>query len=303
MKKLSLLDKIRILITVSKESYWTFIILLLLIVVGIVFIKTNKRNTQRNKKIYIIFSSFIGIAVLMIYQSSIQHLLNYLMDNLFISILFPNFAVYFLGIVITNMILWISIFHFKTADMIKRINVIVYIVLNYLLVLIIKVTDIQKIDVFSTESLYHSEKATALIELSTLIFTLWILFLGIYKIILGYLRKDYKENVKKVVIKQPIKKLPENYQPTITPEYIFGNPGKRVTLINSNPNQLIQNYENHLTVEDYQLVLKILKEAKEKKKSTKIELGKEQILAMKRQEKMQEEEKYTELEMLYRGIR
>lgn len=301
MNKLSFMDKLRILFTVSKNSLWSLFVLGILIILGILFFKTDKKNEKRNKRIYIIVSSLIGVIILITYQSSIRHIIDYLMNHIFLSILFPNFAIYFLGIIITNIILWISLFHYKVSDKIKRINVVVYIILNYLFLLILNVIDIQKLDFLSEESLYQSEKATALIELSSFVFTLWILFLILYKIILIYLRKDYKEKVKKVVVKQPIKILPSNYQPTTTPEYIFGNPGKRITLIETNPNHLLEKYENSLTLEDYQLLLKLLKEAKNKKKSTKITLE-NSILEMKKKDKKREEEKYTELERLYRGI-
>ncbi len=302
MKKLSLFDKIRILISVSKTSSWSFLVLLLLIIIGIIFFTTNKRTAQRNKKIYIILTGMIGIVVLIAYQSSINHLINYLMDNIWISIMFPNLAIYFLGIIITNIILWVSLFHFKTSNMIKKINIIVYIILSYFLVLLLKVIDVQKIDIFSQESLYYNEQSTALIELSSLLFIVWIIFLVLYKIILVYVRKDYKEKEQKVIIKQPVKILPKNYQPVETPKYLFGNPGKRITLIETNPKQLIQNYDNRLTLEEYQLLLKILKEEKEKKNKTKIMVEKEQIAAMKKQQRIREEEKYTELERLYRSI-
>ena len=229
--------------------------------------------------------------------------MNYLTDNLFISILFPNFAIYFLGIIITNILLWISLFHFKTPNGIRKINCIVYIIIHYLFVLILNITDTKKLDVFSESSLYHNEEATALMELSSLIFILWIIFLISYRIILLYLRKEYKPKVKKVVVQKTVKWLPENYEPVDMPDYLFGYPGKRVTVVQTNPNRVIADYSNHLTLEDYQLLLKILKEEKKKKNPVNIQLEKEQIMDMKKEDKRRENEKYTELDMLFRGMR
>ncbi len=257
MNKMSLIDKIKILIEVSKNSYWFLIAILFLIGYGIVLLKTNKINQKRNKKIYLLFSLSVLVLLIVFYHSSINHLLNYLMDNIFISIMFPNIAIYFLGIVITNIILWISLFYEKTSKTIKRINILVYLILNYLLILVLNTIDVNNIDVFSQNSIYHNDKATALIELSTLIFSVWIVYLILYKIILVYIRKDYKEKVKKVVVKKTVKKLPENYEPVQIPDIIFGNAGKRITLINPNPNSIIQEYEKKLTLQDYQLLLKI----------------------------------------------
>ena len=126
----------------------------------------------------------------------------------------------------------------------------------------------------------------------------------IYKILFNYLKKESPSEVKKIVVTKPVKILPKNYQPTSSPDYMFGNPGKRITLVETNPYRLVEDYEKKLTLEDYQLLLKILKEAKAKKKvSVSYDLTSTQIQEMKKQEKLREREKYTELDMLYRSIR
>ena len=303
MNKMSLIDKLRILVEVSKSSIWFLVLIVLLIGYGFVLFKTRNNNKKRNRRIYMIFSIIVSAILLIVYRSSISHLFNYLIDNVFISLMFPNIAIYFLGIIITNVILWISLFYYQTSNTIKRINIIVYLILNYLLALIISTIDINKVDVFSESSLYHNNKVTALIELSTLIFVVWIIYLILYKIILVYVRKDYKEKIRKVVVRKEVKKLPINYSPTKTPDYIFGTPGKRITIVETDPNRFIQNYEQKLTLNDYRLLLKILKEEKAKKNMPSIDLNNEKIVEMKKQEKQREEEKYTELEMLFRGIR
>ena len=224
MNKMSLIDKLRILVEVSKSSIWFLVLIVLLIGYGFVLFKTRNNNKKRNRRIYMIFSIIVSAILLIVYRSSISHLFNYLIDNVFISLMFPNIAIYFLGIIITNVILWISLFYYQTSNTIKRINIIVYLILNYLLALIISTIDINKVDVFSESSLYHNNKVTALIELSTLIFVVWIIYLILYKIILVYVRKDYKEKIRKVVVRKEVKKLPINYSPTKTPDYIFGTP-------------------------------------------------------------------------------
>ena len=50
MSKLSFIDKLRILLNISKSSSLYIFILALLIFVGIIFITTNKKNAKRNKR-------------------------------------------------------------------------------------------------------------------------------------------------------------------------------------------------------------------------------------------------------------
>ena len=320
MNRISLLEKLRILWKVSLSSYWFPIVLILLVTMGLFFLQTNPKNRKRNRIVYICFSLCIFLLVTIIYYPSLNHFFDYFMDNAFVAVLFPNPAIYFLMLIVMNAIVWISLFHYKTSDTIKKINVIVYIIMNYLLALILKAVKVSNLNIFKEASLFSNEKATALLELSSSIFVIWIIFLILYKIILIYVRKDYKPRIKKVVVAR--KKLPENFQPIVYPDRLKGNVGKRVTLIEAkNPNYDTKEFENMFTVEDYRLLRKILKEEKAKEKNEELEKKilveekkqmerekeklkeKERIAEMKLQEKIREEEKFTELEMLYRSIK
>ena len=329
MKRLSLLDKLKIFWDVSQSSYLFAVLLIVLIILAYIFLATNKKNAKKNKMIYIGVTITVLVFITFLYQSSIKQLLDYLIDNLFISILYPNFAIYFAMMIIMNIIVWISIFRFQTSEIIKRINIIIYIIMNYLLALIIKVVDTSKISILNKTSVFSNQKATALIELSSMIFIIWIIYLIIYKIILVYIRKDYKPKVKKVIVNKKI--LPENFEPLETPRFIIGNMKKNLSknyesvltpnLVygNINKKSLVledeqtkkakEEIENLLTLDDYRLLLKILRNEKEKEleelkmKKAQEELNKQRILEMKKQEELREQEKYTELEMLYRSMR
>lgn len=223
MSKLSLLDKLSTFIEVALTSYWSLIILVVFIAIGITFFLTNKNNAKRNKIIYIVFTIIMMAVVFITYNKSISKLFDYMMNNLFIIIYFPNIAIYFAAIIITNIILWISVFSYKTSSLIKRINIIVYTLMNYLLVLILHLININKIDIFNHEAIYTNKELTSLIELSSIVFIIWVVFLIIYKVLLIVLRKDYKPKVKKVLVKKVVKKLPENYNPVEIPTTIKGN--------------------------------------------------------------------------------
>ena len=223
MSKMSFLDKLGILFSVSTNSIIHIILLIILISLGVLFLSTNKKTKKRNKMIYISCSIFLLLFVIITYHGSLASIFDYMMNNLFIAIYFPNLAIYLAALIITNIILWISLFHYKTSEIIKKVNIVVYIIMNYLLFLVLGIINNNNLDVFTQKSVYGNEKASALIELSSIIFILWILFLVFYKIFLIYIKKDYKPKVKKVIIKQREKILPENFMPTTIPEIIYGN--------------------------------------------------------------------------------
>lgn len=318
MSKLSFIDKLRILLDISKSSSLYIFILALLIFVGIIFITTNKKNAKRNKMIYASISVFILVILVVAYHTSLSNMLKYMMDNFFIVVYFPNLAIYLAALIATNIILWISLFNYKTTKSIKTLNVSIYIIMNYLLALILNIVNKNNLDIFTQKSVYGNKNATALIELSSIIFIVWIIFLVIYKIILIYIRKDYQPKVKKILIKKKVKKLPENFAPLETPTYIYGRAPKmpvkvvekevRVpepVRVNVEKDENVQALDSMLTLDDYKTVLKILKSQKDKMKQEEVirqELQEEQNKYKELLDKQRnnEQKKYEELLSLYR---
>lgn len=312
MSKLSFLDKLRILFDLSKSSVLYLIILIALISLGIVLISNNRKNEKRNKTIYISISVFILFTLIIMYHSSLGNMFQYMMENFFVVLYFPNLAIYLSALIATNIILWISIFSYKSSKQIKTLNTIVYIIMNYLLALLLNVINKNNLDIFTKKSVYTNENATALIELSSTLFFTWIIFLIIYKIILIYLRKDYKPKVKKILIKKRVKKLPENFLPVTSPSYIYGEAPKKPVveqekpvMIKENINNEVNEYEKMLTLDDYKRVLKLLQSQTEKKKQETairkdLEIEQKKYDDLIKKQHKNEQAKYEELLNLYR---
>ena len=208
MSRTTFLQKLGVLIETTTSSYLLLLGIGILLALGVILFTSNRKTKKRNKIVYIVYSLIICLFLLLNHHQALNKVFDYLMENLFLVFLFPNYAFYFLEIVITNIIIWLSLFHYKTSDAIKRLNIIVYLLMK---------------DIFSITSIYSDEKATALMELSSSIFVTWIIFLLLYKGILIYIRKDYKEPGKKIQIVKEIKKLPPNFKATKIPNYVYGN--------------------------------------------------------------------------------
>ena len=296
MSKLSFLDKLKIFFEVSKNSFWFPIIMILLLGVAVVLLSNKKKSMKQEKTISIIFSILIVLLVFIVYHVSIANIFDYMMDNLFITIYFPTITIYFAAMIITNIIVWISLINQKTSKLIKRVNMIIYILMNYLLALILNIINTEKLDVFTQSSIYSNKKVTALIELSSIVFMVWIIFLILYRIILVYIRKDYKLLETRSIIKRIENKLPDNYKTIQLPSYIkkLGKVQEENKVIQPIPEivdlrletsenttikvdpleeikkkkeeteKLTKEFEKMLTVEDYHLLLKLLQEQKER---------------------------------------
>ena len=192
MTKMSFIDKLGVLVEVSKNSNLFIVAVFMLGIIGYLLYNINKKNMKNAKRIYLGAALVILVITLVVYHDSIAKMFDYMMNNFFIAVYFPNVAIYLAALIITNIILYISIFNYKVSNLIKNINIIVYCILNYILILILNVVVSKKLDVFTQASIYQNKQAQALIELSSVIFIVWILFLIVYRIIMIYLKKEYK---------------------------------------------------------------------------------------------------------------
>ena len=304
MSKMSFMDKLSVLLNVSLSSKLFIALFIVLLIIGIILITTNKNNAKRNRNIYFIITIFISAIVIFTFNSSLSKMFDYMMNNFFIIIYFPNIAIYLAAIIATNIILFVSIFSNKTSKIIKNINIIVYTIINYLLVLLLFTINKSELDIFSQSSIYQNQDATALIELTSILFIVWVIFLILYKIILTYLRKDEEisEDIarirKKILMEEQAKIFNEKRELEKAKEEFRKEKEeiKTITPRQETPKQLsreeymLKQFDQMLTLNDYKILLNVLKEHKEREKK---EIEKKQTV-------INENAKYEELLSLYR---
>lgn len=270
MVQMSLSEKIKILVDVSKSSGISVISILMLLFMAFLFLTTNKKNAKKSKKIYrIIYIILIG-SILLIYNSSLSTMFDYMMNNFFIGFYFPNLAIYLAAIILTNIILLKTIFNFREDKLLKFINTIIYCLIHYILVLILGIINAKNIDVFDQASVYKNNNVSGLIGLSSTIFIVWIIFMIIYKAI----RKSQKKNQKiKIPVRRIIrykKKLPDNYLTIELPNELYGTFGKcrnnstyvkqdLLEFYKQEKRDMEKEYETMFTLEDYKKMVEILK--------------------------------------------
>lgn len=240
MSKLSLLDKLKILGDITSSSNLFVMAIVILIALAALLIATSTKTKKISKFICMAIYGSIVIVSLIFYREELFNMFDYMMNNFFIAIYFPNLAIYFAAIITTNIILWISIFNRKVTKWIRTINTVIFSIIHYLLILIINIIIKNKLNIFDATSIYQNKNALALIELSSTIFISWILFLIIYKIIRVYQQKKEKNyevienNPEQIIIREPVpepiiktetvykRKLPDNIVKTEVPSIIHG---------------------------------------------------------------------------------
>lgn len=287
MARLSFVEKLSVLFNLTKSSKLYLVILLAVTALGLILLTSNRKNAKSVKFFYVlIYMIMIGI-VIYIYRDNLNNMMDYMMDNLFIIIYFPNLAIYLAAILISNIICLVTVFSKKIPKIIKKINILMYCIISYILILILNIINENNLDVFNQSSVYGNTTAQALIELTSTIFIAWVCFLIIYKIIKPYF---FKEKVPtKVIVKKVVKK-PANYKPVEAPYQVKAV--NNTIKVEKEPKENTTKYDDLLTIDDYKLLLNILKEQKEKERQEK-----------ERQERIDKEQaKYRELQELYRSV-
>ena len=154
--------------------------------------------------------------------------------------------------------------------------------MHFLLILILNTITNKNLDVFTQTSVYGNKQALALIELSSSLFIIWIIFLIAHKYIRKYLVKDKKDIkvIKKHTILNDINKL---NNPIIVKRIDSNN--------NINIKKTKELHDDILTIDDYKLLLNILKEEQARKERQKLNKQKEITV----------QDKYLELQELYKA--
>lgn len=251
MTRVSLFEKIKSLVEIISSSYFFIFMLIVFIILSIYLFNTIKKDEIKTKKTYVYAYAVIIFAIMIFYNSQIFDLLDYLIDNIFIILCFPNLAVYIAMIIFLNIVMIKSVFSKKITNINKIINIIVYSSIHFILILILNLINKNNINVYDQTSLYSNQELLNLVSLSVIIFILWTL----YNIITYFINKaNYK-------IKEPIKKEIKEYDHnTIKIEKNFDNQ------IFNNTEENIKNVNlEDLKLEDYKRLKKLLIQIKNQK--------------------------------------
>ncbi len=286
MSPLSLVTKL--------QTVWEFITsknlyLMILAIIGfltVIFITTNGSNRKQSRHTYIILYIALFIFAAIQYGNSFISLVDYAINEVFITYYFPNIVIYLIMLIITNIILWKTLFSNNIDKKLKIINSCVFSIIIYLFILAIAAITNLDLDVYNITELYSSNQVRSLLELSMFIFAFWIIILVIYHLIKKY---QYKHNI---IVEQEFTNynIINNFDTNIPYKVVKKTmdieplePKKEA----KEPTEVID-LSKTFTLEEYKIMSQILKEEKAKQNKIQPET---------------EENPLTELNKLYQSIK
>lgn len=215
MAKMSFIDKIGILFEMIASSKMYIIIFLVLLLIGYILTSRNRKKDKILKRICLIIYIIVFGIIIYTYRNNLGNMFDYMMNNFFIAVYFPNLAIYLAAIITTNIIMWISVFNNKIPRFIRNINVTIYCSMTYLMILTLNIIKVNNLDVFTQSSVYGNKNAQALIELSSTIFVVWIAFLILYKLIKPIFYKQPQKSSE--IVKQQVQVVEQKVMTPLIP--------------------------------------------------------------------------------------
>ncbi len=193
MVEYTLLEKIKTLFDLITSSPLFLLLLLgiILMIIDVLFISNKNKKTQI---IYLIVSILLILLILNLYFDSFINIIDTIAKNIVTIIYFPTILQYIIMLIISLIIMLISIFSKKISKFVKRLNIAVLILNTFLFFLILDQINNTTVDLSNKISIYSETSLLVLLELSILIFAIWIIVLMLYKIINKLSKKKYEKD-------------------------------------------------------------------------------------------------------------
>ena len=183
MIQANIFEQLQTFFNILKANQYLGLLSIIALVSLLILLLANKfQHKKITKIIFILVYLGIFITLLCFYHKEIISLLDYLMNNIFLFLFFPNLAVYVLVLIIINILIVRSTFSKKDSKFTKNINIIFFLLFQVIFYLIIDNVVKNNIDVYEQLSIYTNQDLLILIELSMQLFLLWVILLLIIKI-------------------------------------------------------------------------------------------------------------------------
>ena len=196
MEDVSFIDKLNIVSDIILSSPLFLVSILLIEIALIVYLLIKKGKLKLQKWMIISIWSILALIIIVIYHKVFFNLIDNFINYIFTALYFPNLAVYISVILISNIFYFISVFNKKINKKYNLINITNALLLDILMIFIIDIVNKNNIDIYEKVTVFSNSKLLVLLELSTGIFTSWILlniFISLKEKLRKYDKAEYPD--------------------------------------------------------------------------------------------------------------
>ena len=262
MNYINISDKIEIAMNVifsSRVLVGTIIFILITL-----FLFVNKNITKKNMVVKILLINILAFLItLFLHNDYLFNTFDEIVNRIFLNIYFPSIEMYLFVLIFMSVILVVTLCNFKMKKSYKNINIIAFFTIFYFFLMILYVISANNIDIFTASSIYTDKEVVSLLELSMLVFILWIVFTvinwisnSVYAYILKVKTVSVNDNVGVSVNELRKEAFPE-FNNQVSYSYIEKEEPKQVVIENS----IVENIENKkFSLDDYKTFNNILRQ-------------------------------------------
>ena len=175
MAELSLIEKLKILFQAVVSSRLFLVSTILGIILIIIVLLDMFKFKKMNKYIYIISWLLIFILMMVRYIKPILKLADNFVENVFKALYFPNYIVYTMILLITNIYFFYTFFKKNIRKSFKVLGVINAIIINILFIIVIETIISENISIYDELKIYTNSTLTVSLQLTTAFFTSMLL--------------------------------------------------------------------------------------------------------------------------------
>lgn len=187
---MSLIDKIGVIFKYMFSSGLSIELLLLsLLLLCILLANIKLKNSYINiVSVGIYLGLIVGIVIG--YSDYVQLCINSFVKTIINFIYFPSTFAYFIEFIIITGLMLYTIFNNKMNAVKKIINYICFTIMYFCFISFVVLSVTSNVDIYIVGSIYQNDTILALIQVSNLLFFVWIIFTGFYELY-KYFKKKY----------------------------------------------------------------------------------------------------------------
>lgn len=171
----SFIDMLQSFIGVVESSGILILVLFIFTLLSIHLYKTIEINIEKAKKQCIFFFLFLFLFLLFLFHDFILKAINFIIQQIFITICFPSILVYIGMLILINFVTFTSLFKKEIPKIMKGIHIFTYVIFHFISILLVYIIITENIDSSSILNMYTNQNILNIVELSICIFTFWII--------------------------------------------------------------------------------------------------------------------------------
>ena len=175
MNDFTLVEKLKILMDVILSSPLFLVLIICAVITAIFLIFRLSLDNRRNKIMFILCWVILLIAIFVKYTNIFFELIDNMFNIVFEALYFPSLAIYLVILVISNFFLIYSVASKKVDLKHKLLNILTAVIIDTFLIIIMELVKVNNISIYDKVALYSNSNLLVLLELTTSIFTSWIL--------------------------------------------------------------------------------------------------------------------------------